>query len=359
MRRNRGPPDGRLVARRRSGSRIWSRPRDRAGRIAALPLLPRGASRGPAETLGPSATGWSNGNGTAFARSSIRRRGQTWLWSRGEELITHRFPEIAAAATHLPDGTVLDGEVLAFRDGRPMPFSALQQRIGRQKQVAQIMRSVPVVFMVYDILEHDGLDIRDRPLRLSARRAGRFARRRPRRACSSPEVESGSWDELRGAPPRVARSRRRRLHAEAPRLRLRCRAPTGRLVEVEDRSAHHRCRPHLRAAWQRQARQPADRLHIRRMGRGPACAGRQGVFGIIERRDRGARSWIRRHTLERHGPVRVVEPIQVFELGFEAIAASGRHRSGIAVRFPRMLRWRRDKTAPQADTLEAVRRLMQ
>src|SRR3954462_13035690 len=90
----------------------------------------------------------------------IRRRGQTWLWSRGEELITLRFPEIAAAATHLPEGTVLDGEVLAFQGDRPMPFSALQQRIGRQKQLAQIMRAVPVVFVAYDVLEHDGRDVR-------------------------------------------------------------------------------------------------------------------------------------------------------------------------------------------------------
>ena len=94
----------------------------------------------------------------------IRRGGDVHLWSRGEELITHRFPEITAAATHLPDGTVLDGEVLAFRDDRPLPFSALQQRIGRQKQVAQMSRAVPVVFMAYDILESQGEDIRQRPL---------------------------------------------------------------------------------------------------------------------------------------------------------------------------------------------------
>ncbi len=90
----------------------------------------------------------------------VKRAGIVHLWSRGEELITHRFPEIIAAATRLPDGTVLDGEVLAFRDERPMPFSALQQRIGRQKQVAQLARTVPVVFMTYDILEDDGVDIR-------------------------------------------------------------------------------------------------------------------------------------------------------------------------------------------------------
>jgi DNA ligase-1 len=85
------------------------------------------------------------------------------LWSRGEELITHRFPEITIAATRLPDGTVIDGEVLAFRDDRPMPFSALQQRIGREKQVAQLVRAVPVVFMAFDILEDGGHDVRMRP----------------------------------------------------------------------------------------------------------------------------------------------------------------------------------------------------
>jgi DNA ligase 1 len=94
----------------------------------------------------------------------VRRAGQVHLWSRGEELITARFPEIAAAASHLPDGTVLDGEVLAFHEGLPLPFSALQQRIGRQKQVQRLVREVPVVFMAYDIIEWNGVDIRERPL---------------------------------------------------------------------------------------------------------------------------------------------------------------------------------------------------
>src|SRR5688572_14861002 len=102
----------------------------------------------------------------------VRRAAAIHLWSRGEELITDRFPEITAAATHLPDGTVLDGEVLAFRDERPLPFSALQQRIGRQKQVAQMSRAIPVVFMTYDILEHHGVDVRPRPLHERARSSG-------------------------------------------------------------------------------------------------------------------------------------------------------------------------------------------
>ena len=103
-------------------------------------------------------------------RAQLVRRGDAvHLWSRGEELITHRFPEIAAAATRLPDGTVLDGEVLAYRDERPLPFSALQQRIGRQKQVAQMVRAVPVVFMAYDVLEHEGRGHPDAAARRSRR----------------------------------------------------------------------------------------------------------------------------------------------------------------------------------------------
>src|SRR4029079_11529764 len=94
----------------------------------------------------------------------VRRAGDVHLWSRGEELITQRFPEIVAAASRLPDGTVLDGEELAFRAHRPLPVAALQQRIGRQKQVAQMARAVPVVFMAYDLLEDAGVDEAARPL---------------------------------------------------------------------------------------------------------------------------------------------------------------------------------------------------
>src|SRR4029078_13052537 len=124
----------------------------------------------------------------------VRRAGEVHLWSRGEELITYRFPEIVAAATHLPDGTVLDGEVLAFRDDRPLPFSALQQRIGRQKQVAQMARAVRVVFMTYDLLEHGGKDIRNLPLRERRERlVGPLA---PRGPGPSPTPRERRWGEL-------------------------------------------------------------------------------------------------------------------------------------------------------------------
>jgi len=286
----------------------------------------------------------------------IRRQGQTWLWSRGEELITHRFPEITAAATHLPGGTVLDGEVLAFQHDRPMPFSALQQRIGRQKQVAQIMRSVPVVFVVYDILEAEGRDIRDEPL--SARRA-RLTSMIPGGVLRlSEEVTVATWDDL-----------------AALRLESRARGVEGFILKRRDA-------PYgvgrKKGAWWKWKIDPltVDAVLIyAQPGNGrraslltdytfgvwdagqlvPVAKAYSGLSNAeIEELD----TWIRRHTLERHGPVRAVEPAQVFELGFEAIAPSARHKSGIAVRFPRMLRWRKDKPAAEADTLDSLKRLI-
>lgn len=295
----------------------------------------------------------------------VKRGGLVHVWSRGEELITQRFPEISAAATRLPDGTVLDGEVLAFRDDRPMPFSALQQRIGRQKQVAQLVRTVPVVFMTYDILEDAGEDIRnlpqsDRRQRLEARltpddpeAAGRQGVLR-----ASPLVTAPSWQEL-----------------ETLRQESRARGVEGFMLK---RKTSPYGVGRKRGDWWKWKIDPftIDAVLIYAQ---PGSGRRASLltdytFGVwdvgelvpiakaysglsneeIDEMDR----WIRRHTRERFGPVRHVEPVHVFELGFEAIAESTRHRSGIAVRFPRMLRWRKDKTAEQADTLDAVRALL-
>ena len=211
----------------------------------------------------------------------VRRAGAVHLWSRGEELITHRFPEIVAAASHLPDGTVLDGEVLAFRDDRPLPFAALQQRIGRQKQVHQMAREVPVVFMTYDVIELDGRDLRDEPL--SARRAALEQLLSSNGVLRiSPSIDADSWQafaELR------ATSRERNV--EGLMLKRRdSRYGVGRkawrLVEVEDRAAHGRCRAHLRATRQRQAREPVDRLHLRRVAQRGTRADRESVFRVVE-----------------------------------------------------------------------------
>jgi len=292
----------------------------------------------------------------------VRRGGAVHLWSRGEEVITQRFPEIAAAATRLPEGTVLDGEVLAFRDDRPLPFSALQQRIGRQKQVAQMARTVPVVFMTYDLLEQDGQDIR--PLPLHERRARLaallHADMQPAGVLRiSPSVFATGWDDL-----------------ATQRHESRSRGVEGLMLKRAS-SAYGVGRK--RGDWWKWKIDPytIDAVLIYAQ---PGSGKRASLltdytFGVwhegelipvakaysglsneeIGEMDR----WIRRHTVERFGPVRHVEPIHVFELGFEGIARSTRHKSGIAVRFPRMLRWRKDKRADEADSLENVRRLLE
>lgn len=295
----------------------------------------------------------------------VKRASSVHLWSRGEELITHRFPEIAAAATRLPDGTVLDGEVLAFRDERPMPFSALQQRIGRQKQVAQLVRAVPVVFMTYDMLEENGADMRtvpqrERRARLEALLAGPApdARQPAGVLRISPTVSTRTWEELA-----VQRSDARARGVEGLMLkRLTSAYGVGRrrgdwwkwkidpftidavLIYAQPGSGKRASllTDYTFGVWD------GDRLV-------PIAKAYSGLSNDeIAEMDR----WIRRHTMERFGPVRHVEPVHVFELGFEAIARSSRHQSGIAVRFPRMLRWRKDKKAADADTLDSVRDLL-
>ena len=122
------------------------------------------SAEGLAATLGNRADWLVEWKWDGIRAQLVKRGGAVSLWSRGEELITHRFPEIVDGAGGVPDGTVLDGEVLAFRGGRPLPFSALQQRIGREKEVARTARGVPVVFMTFDVLEHEGRDCRPEPL---------------------------------------------------------------------------------------------------------------------------------------------------------------------------------------------------
>ena len=319
----------------------------------------------------------------------VRRAGRLHLWSRGEELITDRFPEISEVAARLPDGTVLDGEVLAFAGERPLPFSALQQRIGRQRQVARKARDIPVVFMAYDVLEDDGSDVRAEPIVQRRPRLERLLAELPA-APSSERAAMGRVEALlpfEDDPERSAAREAGVLRAsptlsaasweELVRLRTisRDRGVEGLMFKRLD-STYGVGRK--RGDWWKWKIDPhtIDAVLIyAQPGSGkraslltdytfglwdngelvPVAKAYSGLSNAeIDEMDR----WIRRHTVERFGPVRHVEPVHVFELGFEAIAKSSRHKSGVAVRFPRMLRWRRDKSAAEADSLETLRAMI-
>lgn len=287
----------------------------------------------------------------------IRRSGQIFIWSRGEERVTERFPEAVAAAARLPDGVVLDGELVAWRDGRVRPFGELQQRIGRKKLTAAILERVPVRFLAYDLLELEHEDIRQRPLR-ERRQLLEELLARQESIGISPRVAASSWQELA------------QLRGES-----RMRSVEGLMVKALD-SPYGTGRQ--RGAWWKWKIDPysfdavmiyAQPGHGRRSNlytdytfgvwsEGALVPVAKAYSGLSNEEIADLDRWIRAHTLKKHGPVREVEPTQVFELAYEGIAASSRHRSGIALRFPRILRRRADKPASEADSLDALRQVL-
>lgn len=290
----------------------------------------------------------------------IRRGGATAMWSRGEELVTERFPELHADAALLPEGTVLDGEIVAWREGRVMPFGALQRRIGRQSLGGKILQDVPVRFIAFDLLEAAGEDIRSRPLRARRARLEALIGGLPVGGCIvlSEAEKAASWDEL---ARRRQESRRRNVEGLMLK-RLDAPYPVGRVtgvwwkwkidpytidaVLVSAQLGHGRraslFTDYTFAIWDKGELVPFAKAYS-----GLSDA----EIGLVDR-------FVRNHTLEKFGPVRRVKPDLVFELAFENIQLSKRHKSGIAVRFPRMLRWRTDKTPEEADTLDAIQALL-
>ena len=288
----------------------------------------------------------------------IRRRGEVFLWSRGEELMTERFPELAHAAARLPDGSVLDGEILAWDGQGALPFAVLQTRIGRDKVTPPDRERAPVRLLAYDLLEHDGNDVRALPLaERRARLAQLLAGRREHFLLSS-ELAAEDWRELA-----TLRAQARELHVEGLMLKHRESAyGVGRqrgawwkwkieplrvdavLVYAQAGSGRRAnlFTDYTFAVWQGDALVPIAKAYS----------------GLSEREILALDRWIRRHTVERFGPVRQVEPEQVFELAFEGVSRSSRHKSGIALRLPRIARWRTDKSAREADQLAQIKTLL-
>ena len=292
----------------------------------------------------------------------IKRRGEVFIWSRGEDLITDRFPEIADAARSLPDGTVIDGEVLPWKDERVLPFTELQRRIGRKNLTAKILSEVPVILQVYDLLELDGKDVRQIDFRSRREMLEGLIDSLDENTRSifraTETVEAMHWDDLAGR-----REQSRELGVEGFMLKRR---------DSPYRTGRHR------GDWWKWKIEPltVDAVLIyAQKGSGK----RANLFtdytfavwrdnelvpfakaysGLTDAEIRVVDRFVRNNTIETFGPVRSVKPQLVFEIAFEAIQRSTRHKSGVAVRFPRILRFRDDKTIEQADSIKTIHEML-
>lgn len=285
----------------------------------------------------------------------VIRNEMATLWSRGNELISHQFPELIEAFKTLPEGTVLDGEVLAYKEGMPLPFGELQKRLGRKNVSKAMVEKFPIVFMIYDILEYQGDDIRSRSL--SERRSiiEHLSLDSPLLILSK-EIKCKDWDAIK-----------------ALRLESRARATEGIMLKKRD-SVYGVGRQ--KGYWWKYKVDPMtlDAVLIYAQ----AGSGRRANLftdytfaiwkdkelvpiakaysGLDQKEINELDAWIRRNTEEKFGPVRKVKPFHVFEIAFEGIQLSKRHKSGIALRFPRISRWRKDKPYDECDTLENIKK---
>ncbi|KRB99697.1 ATP-dependent DNA ligase [Hydrogenophaga sp. Root209] len=343
----------------------------------------------------------------------VKRAGRVWVWSRGEELMSERFPELQALAQRWPDGTVVDGEILVWdegdgvsalpgsdRLGRPAPFALLQQRIARKTLNAKVLADAPVSFMAYDLLEADAQDLRAQPqterrARLETLARGLNAVLGPR-LWLSPGIAASDWPTLA-----EQRSKARELGVEGLMLKHRRstygtgrqKRWTGPGTNTEDgvvawwkwkidplsidgvliyaQAGHGRrasvYTDYTFAVWNRlpasaeEAQAVVDAIARRE----PAVPGAlqlvaftKAYSGLTDEEFKSVDAVIRQQTLEKFGPVRSVRPTLVFELAFEGIARSTRHKSGVALRFPRMQRIRYDKPLHEASTLQELEALL-
>jgi DNA ligase-1 len=290
----------------------------------------------------------------------IRRAGQSFLWTRGEELVSDRYPEITAAAASLPDGCVIDGELLPWLGERALPFAQLQRRIGRKTLTKNLLAEIPVILLAYDLLEDEGVDIRQLPLRERRARLERIIQ-----AANMPQFQLShilpeqDWTTL----ARVREESRERRVEGFMIKRLSSPYRVGR----------------VRGDWWKWKIEPytidAVMVYAQRGSGKRASLYTDYTFavwnderqlvpfakaysGLTDSEIREVDQFVRRHTEEKFGPVRSVKPELVFEIAFENIQRSTRHKSGIAVRFPRILRWRKDKLPEDADTLADIEKML-
>lgn len=290
----------------------------------------------------------------------IVRNRQHFVWSRGEELMTDRFPELIRALDVLPDGTVLDGEILAWSGDQPLPFNALQKRIGRKIVPKTLLRDAPVVFAAYDLLEWKGNDLRDTPfdqrrLQLNsilAEASSDHSLRLPE------QIAFSSWNDLAGIRTTSRAQRTEGLMLKrADSLYLSGRKKGDWWKWKLDPLTVDAVMIYAQSGHGRRANLFSDFTFAVLDGNNLVPFAK-AYSGLTDAEFREITAWVRKNTLQRFGPVRQVTPHHVFEIAFEGIHRSPRHKSGIALRFPRINRWRKDKPMQEANTLEDLKEML-
>lgn len=329
--------------------------------------------------LGPAVNWFAEWKWDGIRAQLIKRNNEITIWSRGEEILTERFPEIAREAEGLKNGVVLDGEILPFKEGDVLPFQLLQKRIGRKNISKKILDEIPVVFMAYDILEEDHKDIRDEALRYRRERLEHVLSTRDKvksqheftqlqlfAPCMtqlspslrvSPTMQADSWEEFK-------------------RIR-----DTASAMKVEGLMLKHKESKYgsgrNKGFWWKWKLDPFT-IDTVMVAAQPGHGKRAGLFtdytfavwqgdelvpiakaysGLTDEEIKRVDAFVRENTTGRYGPLRTVTPTQIFELAFDGLQSSTRHKSGIALRFPRILRWRFDKKVSEIDSVDSVSKL--
>ncbi|MFI5131245.1 MAG: ATP-dependent DNA ligase [Chitinophagales bacterium] len=290
----------------------------------------------------------------------IKRNDELFVWSRGEELMTEKFPEYHNLKDHLPDGLVLDGEIIPSQGGRPLPFSLLQTRIGRKNITKKQLQETPITFFAYDLLEYEGNDMREKSLADRRELLENIVNEAKHPALLlSPVITFSTWEELT-----ALREKSREMGSEGIMLKRKNSAyQVGRkrgdwwkwkidplvidAVMIYAQKGHGR-RSNLYTDYTFAVRDGENLVSFAK-----------AYSGLTDKEFAQVDQFVKRNSLEKFGPVRTVKPELVFEIAFEGIAASNRHKSGVALRFPRINRWRQDKTVAEINTLEDLKKMLE
>ena len=332
-----------------------------ADRSRPYPFFLAHALDSPPDSLGSEEEWQAEWKWDGIRSQLIWREEELFIWSRGEELITEKFPELQDLGPYLPEGTVIDGELLPFKDGQVLSFNALQTRIGRKNVTKKVLTEAPAIIFAYDLLEFNGEDIRARPLA-------------ERRALLEAVVAEADQPQLLRLSPLAAFTDWQALHS----VRLQSREMFAEGLMLKRLSSPYQA-GRRRGDWWKWKVDPLTIdgvLIYAQKGKGRRAdlytdytfavwdenkqliPFTKAYSGLSDAEIKKVDTFVKKHTRERFGPVRTVKPELVFEIAFEGIQESKRHKSGVALRFPRMARWRHDKKAEDANTLEELKEML-